>query len=102
MSELFTLSEFPDESLDYVLAMPPSVKRTYFHKLIETFYPTVLNKENDYENLIEGYIASFYTEKLYRSNRFFNEKFTVIYTHTGMIRNIVNDIYFTDDDLITH
>ena len=102
MSDTFTLSEFPNESLDYVLGMPLDVKRQYFHKLIESFYPKTLTIDSEYENLLEGYISSFYTEKLYRSNRFFNEKFTIVYTHTGMIRNIINDLYFIDDDLITH
>ena len=102
MSDTFTLSEFPNESLDYVLGMPLDVKRQYFHKLIESFYPKALTVDSEYESLLEGYISSFYTEKLYRSNRFFNEKFTIVYTHTGMIRNIINDLYFIDDDLITH
>ena len=102
MSESFTLSEFPNESLDYVIGMPSAAKREYFHSLIESFYPKSLANESEYEGLMEGYISSFYTEKLYRSNRFFNAKFTIVYTHTGMIRNIINDLYFTDDDLITH
>ena len=100
--DTFALSEFPNESLDYVLGMPLAVKREYFHKLIESFYPKTLKTGSEYENLLESYMSSFYTEKLYRSNRFFNEKFTIIYTHTGIIRNIVNDLYFTDDELITH
>ena len=102
MTDSFILSEFTDESLDYVIGMPLKIKREYFHKLIESFYPKALRIESEYENLIESYISSFYTEKLYRSNRFFNEKFTIVYTHTGMIRNIINDLYFIDDDLITH
>ena len=102
MSEAFTLSEFPDDSLNYVIGMSAAAKRHYFHSLIEGFYPKALTNESEYESLMEGYISSFYTEKLYRSNRFFNEKFTIVYTHTGMIRNIINDLYFIDDDLITH
>ena len=102
MSETFTLSEFEDESLDYVIGMPLSIKRDYFHKLVESFYPKSINREEEYESLMESYMASFYVEKLYRSNRFFKEKFTMIYTKTGLVRNIVNDIYFADDDLITH
>ena len=54
------------------------------------------------ERTIKKNISSIYVEKLYRSNRFFQESFTMIYTKTGLIRNIVNDIYFLEDDLITH
>ena len=61
-----------------------------------------MNNENEYEDLLESYISSIYVEKLYRSNRFFQESFTMIYTKTGLVRNIVNDIYFLEDDLITH
>ena len=102
MNKTFTLSEFEDESLDYVIGMPLPIKRDYFHKLVESFYPKSIDRQEEYESLMESYMASFYVEKLYRSNRFFKEKFTMIYTKTGLIRNIVNDIYFDDDDLITH
>ena len=77
-------------------------KRAYFHKLIETYYPDVLDDEFEYEELLQNYISSMYVEKLYRSNRFFNEQFTIVYTQTGLIRNVINDTYFVEDDLITH
>ena len=32
----------------------------------------------------------------------FNEKFIIVYTQTGLIRNVWSDLYYTDDDLITH
>ena len=51
---------------------------------------------------MEAYAASWYAEKIYRYNRFFNESFTAVYTETGLIRDIVLDIYFNDDDLIVH
>jgi len=97
-----TLCELQDETIDYLLGMQLDDKRAYFHKLIEVYYPNALNNEDEYEDLIENYISCMYVEKLYRSNRFFNERFTIIYTQTGLIRNIINDIYFIEDDLITH
>jgi hypothetical protein len=97
-----TLCELQDETIDYLLGMQLDDKRAYFHKLVETYYPNALNNEDEYEDLIENYISCMYVEKLYRSNRFFNERFTIIYTQTGLIRNIINDIYFIEDDLITH
>ena len=101
MTEL-TLSEIENDTLNFLISMPMDDKKAYFHKLIETFYPKSMNNENEYEDLLESYISSIYVEKLYRSNRFFQESFTMIYTKTGLIRNIVNDIYFLEDDLITH
>ena len=83
-----TLCELQDETIDYLLGMQLDDKRAYFHKLVETYYPNALNNEDEYEDLIENYISCMYVEKLYRSNRFFNERFTIIYTQTGLIRNI--------------
>ena len=97
-----TLCELQDETIDYLLGMQLDDKRAYFHKLIEAYYPNALDDEFEYEELLQNYISSIYVEKLYRSNRFFNEQFTIVYTQTGLIRNVINDIYFVEDDLITH
>ena len=96
------LCDLQDETIDYILGMQLDDKRAYIHKLIETYYPNSLKDELEYESLVENYISSMYVEKLYRSNRFFNEQFTIIYTQTGLIRNVINDVYFVEDDLITH
>ncbi len=82
MSDL-TLCDLQDETIDYLLGMQ-------------------LDDEFEYEELLQNYISSMYVEKLYRSNRFFNEQFTIVYTQTGLIRNVINDTYFVEDDLITH
>ena len=78
MSETFTLSELENETLDYIIGMPLPVKRDYFHKLVESFYPKSINSQEEYESLMESYMASFYVEKLYRSNRFFKNGFVQI------------------------
>ena len=62
----------------------------------------VNEKSDEFKNVLESYVSSFYVEKMYRSNRFFNEKFIIVYTQTGLIRNVWSDLYYTDDDLITH
>lgn len=102
MNNDFILEELPDESLDAVLAMPMDNKVIYFSKLIEHFYPDLSEEDEQYVELLELYISSFYVEKLYRSNRFFNEKFTPIYTMTGLIRDISADMFLLDKDLIVH
>ena len=101
MAEL-TLCEMENDTLDFLIGLSMEDKYAYFHKLIEVYYSESLNNEKEYNALLENYISCIYVEKLYRSNRFFREQFTIIYTQTGLIRDIVNDIYFTEDNLITH
>ena len=101
MSEL-TLCEMEDTTLDFLIGLPIEDKHAYFHKLIETYYSDSLNNEKEYDELLQNYISCIYVEKLYRSNRFFKEQFTIVYTQTGLIRDIINDIYFIEDNLITH
>jgi hypothetical protein len=102
MTNVFILEELSDESLNTVLSLTPTAKTAYFEQLIKTYYPSLSENTEQYLEVLESYISSFYVEKLYRSNRFFQEKFTPVYTNTGLIRNIIADIFYTDDDLITH
>ncbi len=101
MAVSFLLEEFPDDALDQILSLPPSGKTQYFTKLAKQFYD-IPEDSDEFTDIVESYISSFYVEKMYRSNRFFNEKFTPIYTQTGLIRNVWSDLFFTDDDLVTH
>ncbi len=100
--ESFILDELSDESLDAILSLPPANKTKYFSTLVKTYYPKIEEGSAEFINLVETYVSSFYVEKLYRTNRFFNEKFTIVYTTTGLIRDIVADMYYSDADLITH
>jgi hypothetical protein len=102
MNKSFVLENLSDESLDAILSLPLDRKASYFTGMIKSFYPKVEEDTPEFDNLIGTYVSSFYVEKIYRSNRFFNEKFTPIYTSTGLIRNIIADMYYADDDLITH
>jgi hypothetical protein len=102
MSDKIILEEITDESLDAVLALAPEQKLRYFSSLVQLYYPSLEVGSERYNALLETYVSSFYIEKLYRNNRFFNEKFTPVYTDTGLIRNIIADIFYTDDHLITH
>ena len=76
MSESFILEELPDESLDAVLSLSLAQKSSYFTAMVKTFYPHIAEDSDQFDELVESYVSSFYVEKLYRSNRFFNEKFT--------------------------
>ena len=102
MTEQFILENIPEESFSHILSLPPEAKTLYFTKLAKRFYPKIDEKSEQFKNILESYVSSFYVEKMYRSNRFFNEKFIIVYTQTGLIRNVWSDLYYTDDDLITH
>ena len=102
MTEQLILENIPEEALDHILSLPPEAKSLYFTKLAKKFYPKIDDKSDQFKNILESYMSSFYVEKMYRSNRFFNEKFIIVYTQTGLIRNVWSDLYYTDDDLITH
>ena len=102
MTEQFILENIPEDSLDHILSLPPEAKTIYFTKLAKKFYPKIDDKSDQFKHILESYVSSFCVEKMYRSNRFFNEKFIIVYTQTGLIRNVWSDLYYTDDDLITH
>ena len=102
MTEQLILENLPEDVLDHVLSLPPEAKTVYFTKLTKKFYPKIDQKSDEFTNIVESYVSSFYVEKMYRSNRFFNEKFIIVYTQTGLIRNVWSDLYYSDDDLITH
>jgi hypothetical protein len=100
--ESLNLSELEDETIDYILGLSPPARAAYFASLVKSFYPKIEIQSTEWQHLMEAYAASWYAEKIYRYNRFFNESFTAVYTETGLIRDIVLDIYFNDDDLIVH
>jgi hypothetical protein len=102
MKNYFILQDLSDESLDAVLSLSPAQKSSYFEAMVKTFYPRIPENTQEFEEMVATYLSSFCVEKIYRSNRFFNEKFTPVYTGTGIIRNIVSDLYYSDDELITH
>ena len=102
MNSDFRLEDFSDESLDSILCLTIESKTKYFEAMVKSYYPKVDQDTDHFVELVESYISSFYLEKLYRSNRFFNEKFIPVYTNTGLIREVVSDLFFVDDTLIVH
>lgn len=98
----FELHSLSNEQLNTILTMRPENLEIYIHILIENHYPPIDLGSEPYKDLQTAYKSSFTLEKMYRSNLDFQEGFTAVYTKTGLIRNIVNDIYYTEDDLITH
>lgn len=100
--EPFSLGNLSDDRLNYILSMDLDEKTVYFSSLIEKYYPNAVGLEEEQSRIMNAYNSSFIAEKLYRSNKAFASSFTVVYTKTGLIRDVVNDIYYNSDHLITH
>jgi len=96
------LSELTDAQLDYILGMGTVKRAEYLSTVLHQQFPNVQVGSKEYTELLECYISSFFVEKLYRSNRFFNEKFIVTYTDTGMIHSITSNIYFDEKSFTIH
>lgn len=96
------LQDISNEDLDSILGMSLPSKKSFFAKMINKYFPELREEDPMYKDTLEAYLSSFYVEKLYRSNKFFQEKFVMVYTNTGLVRNVINELYFTDDHLITH
>ncbi len=89
----FYLHELEDEVLNEILQLPFEELDNYIYALISRFYPTTPKPSDRYTKLVKAYKASFVLEKLYRSNDLLSENYTAIYTKTGLIRELVNDLY---------
>ena len=96
------LYEIKETTIDYILSLSEVERLTYYGTLIDKFYPTISKETREFEQLLSAYETSFVVEKIYRNNKLFKEGFTNVCTQTGLLRNSVSDLYFTDDDLITH
>lgn len=96
------LYELTEEQLNQILGLPEESMAVYIHSLIEKFYPSVEAASDYYKLLFISYRSSFTTEKLYRNNNLFQKGFRIVYTKTGMIRDIINDLYYVEENLIQH
>lgn len=102
MTKDYLLQNIEDDSLDAILALPEDNKLAYFCELVDYFFPNIEKDSNEYINAVESYFGSFYLEKLFRSNRFFQENFSIVYTKQGLIRSVVNNLYLLQEDLVIH
>ena len=74
------LYEIKETTIDYILSLSEVERLTYYSTLIDKFYPTISKETHEFERLLSAYETSF----------------------VGLLRNSISDLYFTDDDLITH
>jgi hypothetical protein len=89
----FYLFELDDDTLNFILELRETELDRYIHALICRFYYKHLKNDDYYNKLVKAYKSSFILEKLYRVNSSFNKNYTAIYTKTGLIREIVSDLY---------
>ena len=60
MTEQLILETIPEEALDDVLSLPPEAKTLYFTKLAKKFYPKINERSDEFKNIVESYVSSFY------------------------------------------
>ena len=96
------LNEFPEDKLELILSLSTEEQHIYFDSLIKRFFPNTTMEDDSYHDLLAAYYASFVLEKIYRNEEELQKEFTVIYTKTGLIRNMINDLYYSTDELIVH
>jgi hypothetical protein len=89
----FYLYELDDTTLDFILALSVKELDEYVYALICRFYPNVAKNDEKYKQLKNAYKSSFAVEKIYRVNSLISNNYTAIYTKTGLIRELVIDLY---------
>lgn len=94
-SSLF-LHKLPDNSIETIVSMPEDEQDKYFYQLISRFYKN--SEIETRKDLIEAYRASFILEYMYRTTPDIQDNFTAVYTQTGLIREITNNLYFLDEE----
>jgi hypothetical protein len=87
------LYDLDNTTLDFILSLTSKELDEYVYALICRFYPNIQKEEDKYTQLKKAYKSSFAVEKIYRVNTLINNNYTAIYTKTGLIREIVLDLY---------
>ena len=89
----FYLFDLTDAELQVITNLSDIDVCDYIHNLICNYYSHVDQTSEQYRNLVKAYKTSFILETIYRSNPLLSNNFTTIYTRTGLIRELVNDLY---------
>ena len=100
--EPFELFNLPENTLNYVLSLPEEEKTGYFHSIISRFYSDSELSNEKYKELQVAYRASFMLEKIYRNNKALRDGFRPVYSKTSLIRDLINDLYFIEENLHVH
>lgn len=97
--KLYTL---PETSIDYILSLSPQQRYLYLKQVALSNFRVIETDKEMLESLIKGLEVSIFFEKLYRNNEFLRKNFTIVYSDGGLVRNVIHDIYYSDDELTTH
>jgi hypothetical protein len=92
----FFLKDLPIEKLEDILALSDEDRRYYFMHLIKRFYPEIEDKDEK-DRLVSNYQGSFELEYILRTEPVIAKVFTCVYTKTGLVREVSNDLYFIPD-----
>lgn len=92
------LYDLSDDKLNDILNLSEDDLHYYIHSLISRFYKDV--DTDTYIKLKNAYKGSFVLEKLYRANSILINNYTAIYTKTGLVRELVNDLYSLDAEKV--
>jgi len=94
-SPLF-LNKLSDDTIESIVSMAEEEQDKYFYQLIDRFYKTAdLEKK---EELLDSYRSSFILEYIYRTTPDIQNSFVAVYTQTGLVRELTNDLYFLDEE----
>tara|TARA_R100000329_G_C7601981_1_gene213509 strand:+ start:1120 stop:1416 length:297 start_codon:yes stop_codon:yes gene_type:complete len=96
------LWELPEAALDYIISLPPRQRKMYLKEVVTKHYPSASQNEDILNKTIKALESSVLLEKLYRNNEFLKENFTLVYANGGIIRNMVQDAYYSEEDLTIH
>ena len=96
------VNEMDGANLQVILTLSEDERLLYINNLIKKYYPNIDFNTEVYFNIQKSYIGSFNLENIFRQSEEAKRAFTPIYTKTGLIRNIVNDLFFMPQELITH
>ena len=88
----FFLHKLTDQRLEDILSLSDEDSHLYYLNLIRRFYPG--SDQEQKRKLMKAYRGSFTFEYLLRTEPELADAFTCIYTQTGLIREVSNDLYF--------
>jgi len=89
------LNALSNEQIEDILALSDEEQHHYYLQLIRRFYPG--SSKEDKMRLMYAYKGSFELEYILRTESLLAKSFTCVYTKTGMIREVSNDLFFLSE-----
>lgn len=96
VQDKFFLSSLTDQELLSIIELSEESLYLYICELIKKFFPSIKEETKIHNQLTIIYKTGFFLEYLFRKNRNNLIGFTPIYTKTGLIKEISNDLFLTN------